>query len=312
MSANSSAAFLDLADATVITFLTPSMVAIFSALFLEQPFTRREKLASVMALLGVMSIARPPLLFGTPYGAIEKMSTSIEEAFRSLDTKDEVTAADRLTGTMLAVVSAVGGAGSLIAIRTIGGRAHPFTTTSYFAGTCTLVGGATLAVAPFIGYQQPQLRFALPSGLFQWAFVVTIIVLGMVAQLLLTAGVASETQSNKAPAMMYAGMLWTAALDCWVFGVKMHWSSFVGCCLIVGGAVWIALQPTAKTQSKQYTLGAADAFIGDVEGDAGRDETAERGILLELQRFSDDSHYSTRVSTSMDPETTGPLLRRLE
>lgn len=58
--------FLSLADASVVTFLTPTIVGIYSAIYLRQPYTRKEQLASLVALAGVVFIARPSFLFGSP------------------------------------------------------------------------------------------------------------------------------------------------------------------------------------------------------------------------------------------------------
>lgn len=278
--------FLDLADATVITFLTPSMVAAFSAIFLKQPFTRKEQLASLLAMLGVVFIARPAIIFGKSSPSTPEMPPVSPVAIdghpmaQSSSIREDVTAADRMMGIMLALMSAVGGAGAFITIRAIGKKAHTLTTTSYFALICTLLTGTALGVAPLIGYGQPQLRFALPQGQTQWVLIVAITVCGLLTQLLLTAGIGGETTSNKAPAMVYTGMLWTAGFDRWVFGNKMYWSSIVGCGLIVGGAAWIALEP--RSQPPTQLSGAAAGDIEDAAGGRAGDTT---GGSVELREF---------------------------
>lgn len=216
-----------MADATVITFLTPSMVAIFSALCMKQPFTSKEQLASLLAMLGVVFVARPAMLFGNA----------------GSEAGDTTSASARLTGTVLALVSATGGAGAFITIRVIGGRANILTMTLYFALSCTVIPGTALLVAPVVDYEQPGLRFGLAQGARQWTLMGGIIVCGVLTQFLLTAGLKADTKSNKAPAMVYTGMLWTAGLDRWVLGERMYWSSVVGCALVVGSAVWMVVQP---------------------------------------------------------------------
>lgn len=245
--------FLDLADATVITFLTPSMVAVFSATFLKQPFTRKEQLASLLAMLGVVFIARPAMLFGNPgLVAADKQPNLVAS-------QGNTSASDRWTGTVLALISATGGAGALITIRSIGARANIFTTTLYFAISCTIISGVALTIAPWIGYDQPNVRFGLPEGTTQWTLMVGIVICGLLTQLCLTAGIGGETKSNKAPAMVYTGMLWTAGFDRWVFGKEMDWSSVVGCVLIVGGAIWMVMQPRHEASPK---------VVRDIEGAA--------------------------------------------
>lgn len=232
-----------MADATVITFLTPSMVAIFSALCMKQPFTSKEQLASLLAMLGVVFIARPAILFGnTGSDAADRMPNVSGVG-------ETTSASERLTGTVLALVSATGGAGAFITIRIIGGRANILTTTLYFALSCTVISGMALLVAPVVDYEQPGLRFGLAQGARQWTLMGSIIVCGVLTQFLLTAGLKGETKSNKAPAMVYTGMLWTAGLDRWVLGERMYWSSVVGCALIVGGAVWMVVQPKPEASA---------------------------------------------------------------
>lgn len=265
--------FLSLADATVITFLTPSMVGLFSAIFLHQPYTRKEQLASVVALIGVVFIARPSFLFGhlsyppsndrslQPTIEVTPVSTATDDGhplIQASGTGDEI-AARRLTGILLALLSALGGAGAFIAIKRLGDRAHVLTTTNIFSACCTVISAAALTMAPLVGYGQPQLHFALPQDLRQWLLVIAIIICGFLTQCLLTMGISSEGRSNKAPAMVYVGMLWTVGFDRWIFGQNMYWSSLLGCALIVGSAVWVLLMPKPKDRSKE-----AD----DIENDA--------------------------------------------
>ncbi|KAF3766079.1 hypothetical protein M406DRAFT_255168 [Cryphonectria parasitica EP155] len=283
--------FLDLADATVITFLTPSLVAMLSAIFMRKPFTRKEQIASLLALVGVVFIARPAMIFGDtppsspanappPVSAVTSDGHPMTQA--SLPMGEDASAADRFKGTMLAVVSAVGGAGAFMAIREIGDRASILTTTNYFAGICTVFTGMALAIAPLLPHSPSELHFALPHDQTQWILVIAITVCGFLTQLLLTAGIGGETKSNKAPAMVYTGMLWTAGFDKWVFGQEMYWSSFLGCALIVGGAVWIVVQPKPED--------AVKPAAGDVEHAAG--EWAEEAVdmLVELRNFESVPH----------------------
>lgn len=271
--------FLDLADATVITFLTPSMVAIISAIFLKKPFTGKEQIASVLALLGVVFIARPAMIFGTPPSVATSLTADGHPISQASLEADDTSASERMRGVLLALMSAVGGAGAFLAIRAIGDRASILTTTNYFAIVCTVVTGTTLAVAPLIPSSPSHLHFALAQGQLQWLLLTSITVCGFLTQLLLTAGLGGETRSNKAPAMVYGGMIWTAGFDRWVFGQEIGWSSLIGCALIVGGAVWIVLQPKPEVEA---TPGGRD-----IESTAGarEDEQQAAGMLMELGKL---------------------------
>jgi drug/metabolite transporter (DMT)-like permease len=50
--------YLPLAEATVITFLAPSVAGYLCHLVLKDPFTRKEQLGSFVALAGVILIAQ--------------------------------------------------------------------------------------------------------------------------------------------------------------------------------------------------------------------------------------------------------------
>jgi drug/metabolite transporter (DMT)-like permease len=256
--------FLSLADASVVTFLTPSIVGFYSAIFLRQPYTREEQLASLVALAGVGFIARPSLLFGdlSPSSPSSQAPGEADGGHTTAQFSVEAAegAAHRLTGILFALLSAFGGAGAFIAIRAIGDRCHVLTTTNLFAACCTLVSAAALTIAPVVGYGQPNIRFGLPHDSRQWFLVCMITICGFLAQWFLTAGLGSEKRSHKAPAMVYTGMLWTAAFDRFFLEQNMYWSSILGCALIVGSAVWVVAMPKpANTPSA----------AGDVENSAG-------------------------------------------
>jgi drug/metabolite transporter (DMT)-like permease len=55
--------YLPLADATVITFLSPVIACGVCAYILKEPFTRTEQVAATLSLLGVVLIARPTAIF---------------------------------------------------------------------------------------------------------------------------------------------------------------------------------------------------------------------------------------------------------
>ncbi|CCC13922.1 unnamed protein product [Sordaria macrospora k-hell] len=57
--------YLPIAEATVITFLAPSLSGYLSHLLLKDPFTKREQIASFVALAGVVLIARPVSFFAS-------------------------------------------------------------------------------------------------------------------------------------------------------------------------------------------------------------------------------------------------------
>ncbi|KAL9938018.1 hypothetical protein V8E36_003563 [Tilletia maclaganii] len=56
--------YLDLADATVLTFLSPLATALLAAPLLKEPLQSRQLVAGLVCIVGVALIARPQFLFG--------------------------------------------------------------------------------------------------------------------------------------------------------------------------------------------------------------------------------------------------------
>ena len=61
-----SLSYLPISDATVLTFLIPTLTALVCFLWLREPFTPREALAALIAFSGVLLVARPTWLFPNP------------------------------------------------------------------------------------------------------------------------------------------------------------------------------------------------------------------------------------------------------
>jgi drug/metabolite transporter (DMT)-like permease len=54
-----------LADATVLTFLSPLLTGILATLLLGEPYAPVEALAAILSLGGVLLIAKPEAIFGS-------------------------------------------------------------------------------------------------------------------------------------------------------------------------------------------------------------------------------------------------------
>jgi len=169
--------YLPLAEATVITFLAPGVSGYICHVLLKDPFTRKEQLASLIALVGVVLIARPASLFAgtaenlsssssTPSsgsGAAEASSSGagggnfIRDVTSSSPSThltgggaDEPTPAERLWGIGAALIGVLGASGAFTTIRWIGKRAHPLISVNYFSVWCTIVSTAALTLAPLL------------------------------------------------------------------------------------------------------------------------------------------------------------------
>ncbi|KAF3204719.1 hypothetical protein TWF192_011295 [Orbilia oligospora] len=106
--------YLDVSDATVITFLAPSVAGFACYIILKEPFTKTEMIAGLVSLLGVVLIARPTVLFSggssdpkdqgsTGSGGTEPSPT--QEGIR-LDI-DEATPSQRFTAIMFLLTAAI-------------------------------------------------------------------------------------------------------------------------------------------------------------------------------------------------------------
>ncbi|KAH6656232.1 hypothetical protein BKA67DRAFT_496530, partial [Truncatella angustata] len=248
----SSIMYLPLAEATVISFLAPNVAGYLCRVFLGEPFTRREQLASYLALGGVVLIMKPISLFSSPgpndhVPAADDVNTTTTTTTTTANTTTphigldyDPTTAERLGGIGMGLLGVVGAAITITALRAIGPRAHPLISVNYFGAACTAASAATLSLAPLLGYGQPDLGFALPAGARQWALLLLVGVCGFGTQFLFTAGLARE-RTNRAAGMIYTHVLFAAGFDRFVFGQTMGWASVAGCGMVVGSALWVAI-----------------------------------------------------------------------
>jgi drug/metabolite transporter (DMT)-like permease len=254
--------YLPLAEATVITFLAPSVSGYICHVLLHDPFTRKEQMASFVALAGVIFIARPTALFASSQPSAVDVAVAAANATTPethLDLGQEATPSQRLIAIGVALMGVLGASGAFTTIRWIGKRAHPLISVNYFSTWCTIVSLTVLLVAPALDIGQPEIRFALPSSIRQWLLLIFLGVCGFIMQFMLTSGIGGE-KSNRATAMVYTQMLFAAGFDKWIFGHEMGALSLVGCGLIVGSALWVALtkkEPEGKRPGEDVEARAA-------------------------------------------------------
>lgn len=266
--------YIPLAEATVFTFLTPSVSGYICYVLLKDPFTRKEQIASVVALFGVILITRPLSLFSSsapldesPAGnmddnALNATVAAIRDVVNStmeavLDSSPNIAAADsgrvstgqRLLAIATALLGVLGASGAFTTIRAIGTRAHPLISVNYFSTWCIIVSGSVLTFAPMLNVGQPDLQFAFPHTIRQWFLLLLICICGFGTQFLGTKGLGLE-RSNRATAMVYTQMLFAASFDRFVFGHEMGPMSLVGCGLIIGSALWAALSKKPTPENK--------------------------------------------------------------
>lgn len=178
--------YLPLADATVITFLAPSLACWACSYLIDEPFTRMEQIAAYVSLFGVVLIARPVSLFAALSHSDQNVPTATGEADsapiinattqspdRLAADYDSVTPTQRATAVGVAMLGVLGAAGAYTTIRWIGKRAHPLISVNYFATWCTIVSVVAMMVIPGIG-------FLLPRYFKDWCYLIFLGVCGFV------------------------------------------------------------------------------------------------------------------------------------
>ncbi|KAK7417122.1 hypothetical protein QQX98_004725, partial [Neonectria punicea] len=202
--------YIPLADATVITFLAPGVAGMICYFVLKEPFTRLEQLATLVALLGVVLIAKPASLFSDSTEEDPAMSDPSDSGIPDGD--HQATAEERLVAVGIALLGVLGAAGAFTALRAIGRRAHPLVSVNAFGIISSIISALALGLAPVLNVDQPGLKWVTPDTVKQWMLLLPLGLLGFVMQYLLTIGLGSD-KSNRANAMVYTHMLFAVSFD---------------------------------------------------------------------------------------------------
>jgi len=225
--------YLPLAEATVFRFLVPIVTAYSCSVFLSQPFTRKELLAGLIALGGIIIIAHPAAIFGEVDDDIH--------ATRKAGEVDNVTPTQRLIAIAVSVFGVLGAVGAYTTIRVIGDRAHALLSVNYFAILGTSVSALALILIPGIS-------FTMPQGAHEWLLLLALGVLGFILQFLLTAGLQLD-KSSKATSMLYLQIVFALGFDWGIWGVIPGKWSLVGGAIVIASTLWSALQKVQQVKN---------------------------------------------------------------
>lgn len=246
-----SLSWLNISDATVITFLVPTMTAFICFIFLREPFTPKEALAGFIAFSGVLFVARPPWLFpetpidpitGQPEPEIGKLSMFTMKVLRAIAPVPHVSPTQRTLATLVAILGTLGASTAYSTIRLIGKRAHSLISVNYFAAIATL-GSATIILV------HPDLHFVIPKYWTQWGLIAVIGLTGFLLQFLLTEGLQRE-KAGRATNLTYLQLVFALIIERVIWGTMPPVESFMGAALIIGAAIWITLQKNSTTEEK--------------------------------------------------------------
>ncbi len=200
----SAVAFMPLATATSITFTSPMITAILSAVFLGEPARRETWIATVVAFIGVLIVLRPN--------------------FAALG-----------LAAFLPLLSAVGMSLLMIGNRASAGKASPLALQFFVA----IFAAPLLVIATLIGANTDSARLAL--SLPHWSVIArcgVVAVSASFAHWAIYQGTVRAGAATIAP-MTYVQLLVATALGFVVFGDSPDLVALFGAALIVGSGLWL-------------------------------------------------------------------------
>ncbi|RYO86601.1 hypothetical protein DL764_008991 [Monosporascus ibericus] len=256
--------YLDFADSTVISFLIPILTAVVCYVWLREPYTIREALAGLIALAGVLLVARPPFLFprivaGPNKAVSDGVGSLVVEHPHGLVPAPPASPAQRGFAVVCGVLGTFAAAVAYTTIRVIGKRAHSLISVNYFALVAT-IGSALIILV------HPDLKFLLPQGAMQWTLLTVIGIAGFMLQFLLTEGLKRE-KAGRATNMIYIQMVFALVVERVVWGTTPPPLSLIGAVLIIGAAIWLSLQKNHPPVAQQKPVADEESSLLGSQGD---------------------------------------------
>ncbi|SCU83485.1 LAFA_0D03884g1_1 [Lachancea sp. 'fantastica'] len=211
--------YLSVPDATVITFLGPSITGVLAWMVLHERYTKVEATGALVSLFGVVMIVRPSFLLG------DSTPQNTSDVVESNDPQE------RLVATLVALLGVLGAANVYIIIRYIGNRAHAIMSVSYFALIACIVSFLGICTIPSMTFQIPQSRK-------QWFLFSLIGLSGFFMQLLLTMGIQKE-RAGRGAFMSYSQVIYALIWDLLIWHHLPGFWSWCGMFIIIGSAVCV-------------------------------------------------------------------------
>ena len=207
-----SLALMPLSDATVLHQTQPIWTTVFAAWFLAEATSRRIWLATVIALSGVVLVARPELLFGASVAS----GTAAHPV--------------HWAGPVLALLAALGSACAYVSVRALRNSDHPVVVVFWFALVATPFSLPGVIANPVV-----------PTAT-ELLLLVAIGVTVQVAQLFMTRALHREAAS-KVTAIGYSQVAFAFLFGALFFGESLTLLSAAGALLVIAGATLVTLKP---------------------------------------------------------------------
>ncbi|KAK9457933.1 hypothetical protein V1511DRAFT_454376 [Dipodascopsis uninucleata] len=210
--------YLSLSDATVISFLSPTIAGFACSIILKEKFGKIEMYGGLISFVGVIFIAQPTA---------------------SPTSGSDVSTKMRLIAIAVALLGVLGAASAFTIIRCIGQRAHPTTSVNYFAMLSTIIAFVALKVIP-------GLEFQLPQTLVQWLLILLIGICGFLYQFLITSGLQRE-KAGRASNMLYLQMFFAFLFEKIVWNETPGYLEYLGSAIILCSTIFIAVSKKRST-----------------------------------------------------------------
>ncbi|KAK7028297.1 Aldo-keto reductase [Favolaschia claudopus] len=261
--------YLSLSDVTVIEFLVPMGTAMTASVFLKESFSRREALASLCSLFGVVLIARPHFLFG-----------SSGDDSRSTDEKH------RMLAIGMALSGVIGLTGAMTTIRAIGQRAHPLHLLASFSVHSVFAASIVMAILRQPVVIPTLLGFAAQLKKSQKAALALLLMMGF-----------QREAAGRASMGLYTQIIFATVLEHVFFHTLPTLLSVLGTGIIMSAAIYVAL-----TKKKSPEEGKPQSRREDTI-DPQNDISLEEGLLqnFKAQSETEEVEYDSN-STSSQPD----------
>ncbi|OQE14317.1 hypothetical protein PENFLA_c039G01642 [Penicillium flavigenum] len=277
--------YLPLSEATVITFLSPIISCYACSLLIPgETFSRKQLLAGLISLGGVVLIARPfskrdpSMTIATPTAtaawALGLSTSTVDKPPSETDSYHHVMA------TIVAFLGVLGASGAYTSIRMIGRRAHPLVSVTYFSSVTTVISFVAMLTVPSV-------PFRVPNTVVEWTLLTGLGVCGFLLQFLLTAGLSyvppasvsdgkPMAQGARATSMVYMQMFFAVFYDKVVWGSTLSPISWVGSGIILACAVYVAFAQESPVQQGSGS-GVEYRDVGGYKDATDEERAEERG-----------------------------------